>query len=79
MTIKTRNPGIYQTLIAQLDKVAWHNRQGSFHTKERYYEAMQWFCKIPFEEIPPAKASEYQRKASDGRSRRQQRGQRRKA
>lgn len=44
MTIKTRNPGIYQTLIAQLDKTAWHNRQGSFRTKERYYEAVQRFC-----------------------------------
>ena len=46
MTIKTQNPGIYQTLIAQLDKVARHNRQGSFRTKERYYEAMQRFCKF---------------------------------
>ena len=46
MRIKTRNPGIYQTLITQLDKVARHNRQGSFRTKERYYEAMQRFCKF---------------------------------
>ena len=46
MTIKTRNPGIYQTLIAQLDKTARHNRQGSFRTKERYYEAMQRFCRF---------------------------------
>lgn len=46
MTIKTRNPGIYQTLIVQLDKTAWHNRKGSFRTKERYYEAMQRFCKF---------------------------------
>ncbi len=46
MTIKTRNPGIYQTLIIQLDKVARHNRQGSFRTKERYYEAMQRFCRF---------------------------------
>lgn len=46
MTIKTQNPGIYQTLIAQLDKTARHNRQGSFRTKERYYEAMQRFCKF---------------------------------
>ena len=46
MTIKTKNPGIYQTLIAQLDKTARHNRQGSFRTKERYYEAMQRFCKF---------------------------------
>lgn len=50
MAIKTRNPGIYQTLIAQLDKVARHNRQGSFRTKERYYEAMQRFCKFLSEE-----------------------------
>ena len=44
MTIKTKNPGIYQTLIAQLDKVFRHNRQGSFRTKERYYEAEKRFC-----------------------------------
>ena len=50
MTIKARNPGIYQTLIAQLDKTARHNRQGSFRTKERYYEAMQRFCKFLSEE-----------------------------
>ena len=50
MAIKTRNPGIYQTLIAQLDKTARHNRQGSFRTKERYYEAMQRFCKFLSEE-----------------------------
>ena len=50
MTIKTRNPGIYQTLIIQLDKVARHNRQGSFRTKERYYEAMQRFCRFLSEE-----------------------------
>ena len=50
MTIKMRNPGIYQTLIAQLDKTARHNRQGSFRTKERYYEAMQRFCKFLSEE-----------------------------
>ena len=45
MTIKTQNPGIYQTLIAQLGKTARHNRQGSFRTKERYYEAMKRFCR----------------------------------
>ena len=46
MTIKAQNPGIYQTLIAQLDKVARHNRQGSFRTKERYYKAMKRFCRF---------------------------------
>ena len=50
MTIKTQNTGIYRTLIAQLDKTARHNRQGSFRTKERYYEAMQRFCKFLSEE-----------------------------
>ena len=40
------NTGIYNTLIAQLDKVARHNRQGSFRTKERYYEAMKRFCRF---------------------------------
>ncbi len=39
-----KNQGIYETLVAQLDKLARHNRQGSFRTKERYYEAMKRFC-----------------------------------
>ena len=38
------NTGIYNSLVAQLDKLARHNRQGSFRTKERYYEAMKRFC-----------------------------------
>ena len=33
-----------------MDKVARHNRQRSFRTKERYYEAMQRFCKFLSEE-----------------------------
>lgn len=37
--------GQYQTLVAQMDKLARHNRQGSFRTKERYYEAMKCFCR----------------------------------
>ena len=36
--------GIYHTLITQLDKLARHNRQGSFRTKNRYYEAVKRFC-----------------------------------
>ena len=46
MTIKTNNPDIFQTLIAQLDKIFRHNRQGSFRTKKRYYEAMKRFCRF---------------------------------
>jgi integrase len=36
---------IYQTLISQLEKLRKHNRQGSIKTKERYFQAMQRFCK----------------------------------
>ena len=36
MTIKTNNPGIFQALIAQLDKIFRHNRQARFRTKNRY-------------------------------------------
>jgi len=46
MTIKVKNPGILAALIAQLDKVFRHNRQGSFRTKDRYYEAMKRFCRF---------------------------------
>ena len=34
-----QSKGIFLSLVAQLDKLARHNRQGSFRTKERYYEA----------------------------------------
>jgi len=40
-----KNHGIYLTLISQLDKLHKHNRQGSIKTKERYYQAMQRFCR----------------------------------
>ena len=46
MVNKNQNTGIYQALIAQLDKLARHNRQGSYRTKERYYEAMKRFCRF---------------------------------
>ena len=45
--INTATTGnIYRSLIAQLDKLARHNRQGSYRTKERYYEACKRFCKF---------------------------------
>jgi site-specific recombinase XerD len=44
------NSGIYQTLISQLEKLRKHNRQGSIKTKERYFQAMQRFCKYLAEE-----------------------------
>ena len=39
-----QNRGICLTLVAQLDRLARHNRQGSFRTKARYYEASKRFC-----------------------------------
>ena len=44
------NVGIYHSLVAQLDRLARHNRQGSFRTKERYYEAEKRFCAFLAEE-----------------------------
>ena len=44
MAKKIINRGAYCTLVSQLDKLARHNRQGSFRTKERYYEACKRFC-----------------------------------
>ncbi len=37
---------IYQNLILQLDRLAAHNRQGSYQTRRRYYEAMKRFCRF---------------------------------
>ena len=44
MAKKIINRGTYCTLVSQLDKLARHNRQGSFRTKERYYEAFKRLC-----------------------------------
>lgn len=44
MARNIENMGIYLSLVSQLDKLARHNRQGSFRTKARYYEAMKRFC-----------------------------------
>ena len=44
MKNKIENQGIYETLVAQLDRFARHNRQGSIQTKRRYYEAVKRFC-----------------------------------
>lgn len=46
-----KNEGIYLALMAQVDKLARHNRQGSYRTKQRYYEAMQRFCKFLADEF----------------------------
>lgn len=36
----------YLNLMFQLDKLHRHNRQGSYKTRARYYEAMQRFCRF---------------------------------
>lgn len=36
----------FDNLIVQLDRLARHNRQGSFRTQQRYYEAMLRFCRF---------------------------------
>lgn len=40
-----RNGGAYKNLMNQLNKMARHNRQGSFQTKDRYYEAIDRFTR----------------------------------
>lgn len=35
---------IFIALVDQLDRLSRHNRQGSFQTRDRYYEAMKRFC-----------------------------------
>ena len=42
--ITMKKQGLHYSLEAQLDKIARHNQQGSYRTKERYYMAMKQFC-----------------------------------
>lgn len=57
MTMQICNGGVYNSLIAQLDKLARHNRQGSYRTRERYYKAMKRFCRFLAEEYHLQKLS----------------------
>ena len=52
-----KNQGLYNSLEAQLNKLARHNRQGSYRTKERYYMAMKRFCHFLAEEFHLQKLS----------------------
>ena len=52
-----KNQGLYYSLEAQLDKIARHNRQGSYRTKERYYMAMKRFCRFLADEYHLQKLS----------------------
>ncbi len=44
MTRSIQNKGLYLALVSQLGKLSRHNRQCSYRTKERYYEAYKRFC-----------------------------------
>ena len=57
MTKYNKNKGVNQSLTAQLDRLARHNRQGSYRTRERYYEAMSRFCRYLAEEYHLQKLS----------------------
>ena len=52
-----KNQSLYFSLEAQLNKLARHNRQGSYRTKERYYMAMKRFCRFLAEEYHLQKLS----------------------
>lgn len=55
MDEKAKN--IYKNLERQIDKIAKHNRQGSFKTKERYHQANKQFCKHVAEKFSTQKFS----------------------
>ena len=57
MNTHVKNIGHYRTLVVQLDKLARHNRQGSYRTKDRYYEAMKRFCRFLADEYHLQKLS----------------------
>lgn len=40
----------FENLLVQLDRLRRHNRQGSFRTRARYYEAMRRFCRFAAEQ-----------------------------
>ena len=55
--INNREENIYKNLNSQIIKIAKHNRQCSFKTKERYYEATDRFCKFISKEFGVQKFS----------------------
>jgi len=44
--MEVRNKGAYKNLENQIQKLVKHARQGSFRTRDRYYEAAQRFCQF---------------------------------
>lgn len=60
-----RAEGIYDNLDSQLKKIAKHNRQGSFKTRERYLSATRAFCKHVANEFGTQKFANIQDKHID--------------
>ena len=38
-----KNEGIFKGLVEQVERIANHNNQGSYKTRQRYYEAVKRF------------------------------------
>lgn len=55
--MEKREENIYHNLLSQIKKIAKHNRQGSFKTKERYFQATSKFCKFLAKEFGVQKFS----------------------
>lgn len=60
-----RAEGIYDNLDSQLKKIAKHNRQGSYKTRERYLSATRGFCKYLANEYGVQKFANIQDKHID--------------
>lgn len=41
-----KNEGIFKGLVEQIDKIANYNNQGSYKTRQRYYEAVKRFIDL---------------------------------
>lgn len=44
--VDVKNPGLYRNLIDQLNKLMRHNRQLSYKTRDRYYQAFERFIRF---------------------------------
>jgi integrase len=40
-----KNQGAYRNIMSQINKLSRHNRQGSFKTRDRYYQAVERFAR----------------------------------
>ena len=59
--IHTQNEGIYRALIAQLDKLARHNRQGKLPHQRPLLPGYEAVLSLSGRGVPPPEAKQYQR------------------